>query len=107
MSAAAGMSAMDGSACWSAVFDAIERGPNANPAARRPMSEPGLTRLPPAWRSDLAGCDIAPAASGMSGAAVFVVRRAGVDDRYLKIAEPRYAPGLRQEMERTAWHDQH
>ena len=62
-----------------------------------------LSVLPAEWRARLAGREIVPVTSGMSGAYVFRVLEHQAGDHYLKIATGADADHLRREAERTKW----
>jgi aminoglycoside phosphotransferase len=62
-----------------------------------------LSVLPAAWRADIAGRELVPVTSGMSGAHVYRMRDRHAGDQYLKIAVGVDAHHLRREVERTKW----
>ncbi len=68
-----------------------------------PGKDSPIALLPADWQTALGDCAVEPVAAGMSDAAVFRIRAAGVPDRYLKVASGGEAAALRREIERTAW----
>src|SRR4051794_20470454 len=62
-----------------------------------------IGQLPLEWQHVLQDAVVEPVCGGMSGAAVFRVRRVSGADEYLKLAQGPTAAALEQEIDRTRW----
>jgi aminoglycoside 3'-phosphotransferase-2 len=68
-----------------------------------PMRTSVLSSLPAEWRVHLAGRQIIPITTGMSGADVFRIVGRAEGDQYLKLGRKEAADLVRSEIERTEW----